>query len=80
MSETKIFNEPNLEVVTFDTDFGRFGLMTCFDAMYSHPFLDLVESQDLGIMCLCLAIGVGGNNQCGHEKRFRLTYRKYLEK
>ena len=63
MSETKIFNEPNLEVVTFDTDFGRFGLMTCFDAMYSHPFLDLVESQDLGIMCLCLAIGVGGNNR-----------------
>ena len=43
LTETKIFDQPPLELVTFDTEFGRFGLMTCFDAMFSHPFLDLVE-------------------------------------
>ena len=45
MTEKQIFNQPELEVVTFKTDFGKFGLMTCFDAMYEHPFLDLVEQE-----------------------------------
>ena len=45
MTEKKIFDEPKLEVVTFETDVGKFGLMTCFDAMYEHPFLDLVEEK-----------------------------------
>ena len=45
MTEKKIFNQPELEVVTFETDFGKLGLMTCFDAMYEHPFLDLVEQE-----------------------------------
>ena len=45
MTEKNIFDEPSLEVVTFETDFGKLGLMTCFDAMYEHPFLDLVEQE-----------------------------------
>ena len=47
LTETKIFDKPALELVTFDTEFGRFGLMTCFDAMFSHPFLDLVEVMEV---------------------------------
>ena len=45
MTERNIFTEPDLEVVTFDTEFGRVGLMTCFDAMFARPFLDLVNSE-----------------------------------
>ena len=45
MTEKKIFNTPQLEIVTFQTEFGKFGVMTCFDALYDHPFLDLVETQ-----------------------------------
>ena len=47
MTEKKIFNTPQLEIVTFQTEFGKFGVMTCFDALYDHPFLDLVETQVL---------------------------------
>ncbi|XP_077979671.1 pantetheinase-like [Glandiceps talaboti] len=28
----------------FETDFGLFGMMTCFDVLFSHPALDLVAS------------------------------------
>ena len=45
MTERNIFTEPDLEVVTFDTEFGRVGLMTCFDAMFARPFLDLLNSE-----------------------------------
>ena len=45
MTERNIFTEPDLEVVTLDTEFGRLGLMTCFDAMFARPFLDLVNSE-----------------------------------
>ena len=45
MTERNIFTEPDLGVVTFDTEFGRVGLMTCFDAMFARPFLDLVNSE-----------------------------------
>ena len=44
-TEKIVFDEAKLEIVTFETEFGTFGIMTCFDAMYSHPFLDLVESK-----------------------------------
>ena len=47
LTEFKTFDKPDLEVVTFDTEFGRFGLMTCFDAMFSHPFLDLVRLEEV---------------------------------
>ena len=46
-SEKIVFDEAELEIVTFETEFGIFGIMTCFDAMYSHPFLDLVESKGI---------------------------------
>ena len=51
-TEIRFFSKPELEVVTFDTEFGRVGLMTCFDAMYSHPFLDLVERKVFFIIFL----------------------------
>ena len=44
-TEYRIFDRPELEVITFDTEFGKFGLMTCFDALYSHPWLDLVVRE-----------------------------------
>ena len=47
MREKEFFNQPELEIVTFSTEFGKFGLMTCFDAMYDHPFLDLVLKEDI---------------------------------
>ena len=47
MTEKDIFNQPELEIVTFSTEFGKFGLMTCFDAMYDHPFLDLVLKEEI---------------------------------
>ena len=47
MTEIKIFSKPALEVVTFETEFGKLGMMTCFDAMYDHPFLDLVETEKI---------------------------------
>ena len=47
MTEKDIFNQPELEIVTFSTEFGKFGLMTCFDAMYDHPFLDLVLREEI---------------------------------
>ena len=45
MTEFRIYDTPDLQVVTFDTEFGKFGLMTCFDALFSHPFIDLIEAQ-----------------------------------
>ena len=46
-TETETFDQPNLELATFQTEFGKFGLMTCFDAMFEHPFLDLVQTQEV---------------------------------
>ena len=34
-----------IKVVTFRTEFGLFGIMTCFDALFKHPFIDLVEDK-----------------------------------
>ncbi|CAG5123943.1 unnamed protein product [Candidula unifasciata] len=36
------FDTPNAEVVYFDTPFGRFGLMVCFDVLFSEPGLSIV--------------------------------------
>lgn len=36
------YNVPNLELVTFDTDFGRMGLFICFDLIFQDPGIDLV--------------------------------------
>ena len=44
-TETNIFDTPNLEIVSFETDFGTFGIITCFDAIYEHPFIDLTEAR-----------------------------------
>lgn len=34
-----------MKVETFRTKFGLFGIMTCFDALFKHPFIDLVEDK-----------------------------------
>ena len=44
-TETEIFDTPDTEVVSFETDFGTFGIITCFDAIYEHPFIDLVKTK-----------------------------------
>ncbi|BFZ23469.1 hypothetical protein BsWGS_26508 [Bradybaena similaris] len=38
----KAFNTPSLEIVYFDTPFGRFGLMICFDLQFSEPGLSII--------------------------------------
>ena len=45
ITERNIFTEADLEVVTFDTEFDRLGLMTSFDAMFAKPFLNLFNSE-----------------------------------
>ncbi|XP_076460200.1 vascular non-inflammatory molecule 3-like [Babylonia areolata] len=41
------FDVPPVEVVTFDTPFGRFGLLTCFDILFWDPAVRLVEEQGI---------------------------------
>lgn len=43
--ESNIFNQPTTpDVEYFDTSFGvRFGMMICFDMMFAHPQLDLLQ-------------------------------------
>lgn len=36
---------PDLEETYFDTPHGRFGVITCFDMIFQHPALDLVEKH-----------------------------------
>jgi hypothetical protein len=47
MTEVALYDRPALEVVTFTTHFGKFGLMTCFDALFQHPFIDLIETEGI---------------------------------
>uniref|UniRef100_A0A6G1SN41 Pantetheinase n=1 Tax=Aceria tosichella TaxID=561515 RepID=A0A6G1SN41_9ACAR len=43
-TETEIFAKaPKLEHVYFDTDYGRFGVFTCFDMIFKEPAVELVE-------------------------------------
>ncbi len=49
LTELRIYDSHDLEVVTFQTEFGKFGLMTCYDALFDQPFLDLVEAEGAGI-------------------------------
>ncbi|XP_062981781.1 pantetheinase-like [Elgaria multicarinata webbii] len=35
------------ELATFDTDFGKFGLFTCFDMLFHEPAVVLVTEQDV---------------------------------
>eukprot|EP00051_Salpingoeca_urceolata_P000876 m.36877 g.36877 ORF g.36877 m.36877 type:complete len:513 (+) comp11056_c0_seq3:81-1619(+) len=44
----KQFNQAEMIPVSFTTSFGvKFGLMVCFDVMFSHPLLDLIEGQGI---------------------------------
>ena len=44
----EIFDKaPELELVHFDTPFGRFGVFTCFDIMFREPAIDLVEMYQI---------------------------------
>lgn len=55
LTELEIFSIPPLEVVTFQTDFGLFGIITCFDAIFQHPFIDLVEGKGISSLVFLTA-------------------------
>lgn len=39
------FDKPDpVQLSTFETDFGKFGLFTCFDIIFHDPAIKLVES------------------------------------
>ncbi|XP_025105460.1 vascular non-inflammatory molecule 3-like isoform X2 [Pomacea canaliculata] len=44
LCEEHQFDKPEVEVVTFETPFGRFGLFTCFDILFHDPAILLVEN------------------------------------
>ena len=47
-SETLTWNTPEVvETSYFDTEFGRFGLMVCFDAVFKSPGIDLVTKHNV---------------------------------
>ncbi|XP_060571918.1 pantetheinase-like [Ruditapes philippinarum] len=41
--ETQFQQPVNAETVFFDTDFGRFGTLTCFDILFKSPVINLLE-------------------------------------
>lgn len=44
----EIFDKaPNMERVFFDTEFGRFGIVTCFDILFKEPTLGLAEENKI---------------------------------
>ena len=48
LGEKLKFDTPKaVEHSYFDTDFGRFGLMTCFDAVYKSPAVELVTDYNV---------------------------------
>ena len=55
-SETLKWNTPEVvEVSYFDTEFGRFGLMVCFDAVFKRPAIDLVMKHNVTNMVFSTA-------------------------
>lgn len=47
-TETEIFAKaPKLEHTYFDTDYGRFGVFTCFDMIFREPAIELVERYNI---------------------------------
>jgi len=90
MREKEFFNQPELEIVTFSTEFGKFGLMTCFDAMYDHPFLDLVLKEDITTLVFptawqnipphLTAVGFHSGLARGAQINYLASNRKYLPK
>lgn len=42
--EPQFDKPPSVELTYFDTDFGRFGVLTCFDIMFHDPVISLVET------------------------------------
>lgn len=43
-------HSPELEQVYFDTPFGRFGIITCFDILFEKPAMQLVEQHQIDTM------------------------------
>ncbi|XP_059157989.1 pantetheinase-like [Physella acuta] len=41
------FNTPEAEIIYFDTPFGRFGLMVCFDVLFSEPGVTMVLKNNI---------------------------------
>lgn len=42
------FDKPGtFEVISFQTPFGKFGLITCFDVLFQHPTLDLILKDNI---------------------------------
>jgi predicted amidohydrolase len=46
-SEPIMNHPPKPEVITFDSEFGRFGLIVCFDLMFRQPLADLIREQNI---------------------------------
>ena len=55
-AERLFWNQPeNTEHIYFDADFGRFGLITCFDAVFKKPAIELVEQYNVTNMIFSTA-------------------------
>ncbi|XP_046547536.1 pantetheinase-like [Haliotis rubra] len=39
------FDTPPLELATFETPFGKFGLITCFDILFYDPSVELIQKE-----------------------------------
>ncbi|XP_067659156.1 pantetheinase-like [Haliotis asinina] len=39
------FDTPPLELATFETPFGKFGLITCFDILFYDPSVELIKNE-----------------------------------
>ncbi|XP_004483695.1 pantetheine hydrolase VNN2 [Dasypus novemcinctus] len=56
-----LYNEPQFnapkrpELVTFNTDFGKFGIFTCFDILFKEPAVTLVEELQVDTILFATA-------------------------
>lgn len=48
------YNVPELEHVTFETPFGKFGLFICFDLIFKEPGITLVEDYNVTTMVMSM--------------------------